>query len=174
MRTTTILLLTLATLTGCASIVSKSTYPVTFDSNPTGASLIIRDESGNTIYKGSAPTTLTLDASDGFFDAATYTVEAMLAGHNPGRASITAGLDGWYIGNILFGGLIGWLIVDPATGAMWKLDSRLMVNLGVSSDGGSGSGEAAPPTASGGVRQLHILTLADLPSNVREHMVPVH
>lgn len=29
----------------------------------------------------------------------------------------------WYIGgNLLFGGLIGWLIVDPASGAMWHFD----------------------------------------------------
>lgn len=30
-------------------------------------------------------------------------------------------MDGWYFGNILFGGLIGFLIVDPATGAMYTL-----------------------------------------------------
>jgi len=30
---------------------------------------------------------------------------------------------GWYIaGNILVGGLIGWFIVDPITGAMWNLE----------------------------------------------------
>ena len=35
--------------------------------------------------------------------------------------SIESSMDGWYIANILFGGLIGMLAVDPATGAMWKL-----------------------------------------------------
>jgi hypothetical protein len=30
-------------------------------------------------------------------------------------------LDGWYIGNILLGGLIGMLIVDPISGAMFKI-----------------------------------------------------
>ena len=30
--------------------------------------------------------------------------------------------NGWYLaGNFIFGGLLGWLIVDPATGAMWNL-----------------------------------------------------
>jgi hypothetical protein len=38
-------------------------------------------------------------------------------------------MDGWYIGNILFGGLIGILIVDPLTGAMWKLDDVVYGNL---------------------------------------------
>lgn len=37
-------------------------------------------------------------------------------------------LDGWYFGNILLGGVIGMLIVEPATGAMWKIDS-LHINL---------------------------------------------
>ncbi|MFH6792762.1 hypothetical protein ACHRCF_16520, partial [Acinetobacter baumannii] len=34
---------------------------------------------------------------------------------------VTGTLSGWYLGNIIFGGLIGLLIVDPATGAMYKL-----------------------------------------------------
>jgi hypothetical protein len=38
-------------------------------------------------------------------------------------------MDGWYIGNILFGGVIGFLIVDPATGAMWKLGDPVYGNL---------------------------------------------
>jgi hypothetical protein len=33
-------------------------------------------------------------------------------------------VEGWYWGNILFGGLIGMIIVDPATGAMYKLDTE--------------------------------------------------
>ncbi|WP_174263189.1 CsgG/HfaB family protein [Citrifermentans bemidjiense] len=38
-------------------------------------------------------------------------------------------MNGWYWGNIVFGGVIGLLIVDPATGAMWKMDDTLMVPL---------------------------------------------
>lgn len=30
-------------------------------------------------------------------------------------------LSGWYFGNLVFGGLIGMLIVDPLTGAMYNL-----------------------------------------------------
>lgn len=30
-------------------------------------------------------------------------------------------LSGWYLGNVVFGGLIGLLIVDPLTGAMYNL-----------------------------------------------------
>ena len=37
---------------------------------------------------------------------------------------LTAKIDGWYWGNILFGGLIGFLVIDPLTGAMYKLDKE--------------------------------------------------
>jgi len=31
----------------------------------------------------------------------------------------------WYLaGNIVFGGIAGWLIVDPLTGAMWRLSPK--------------------------------------------------
>lgn len=59
----------------------------------------------------------TLKAGSGFFRGERYVVTATLDGET-GTATLTPGMDGWYIGNILFGGLIGILIVDPATGAM--------------------------------------------------------
>lgn len=34
---------------------------------------------------------------------------------------VTGGVSGWYVANLLFGGLIGLLIVDPLTGAMYNL-----------------------------------------------------
>ena len=36
-------------------------------------------------------------------------------------------LNGWYLGNIIFGGLIGLLLVDPATGAMWSFDTNTLI-----------------------------------------------
>jgi hypothetical protein len=38
---------------------------------------------------------------------------------------ITPNLNGWYIGNVLvpLGSIFGLLVFDPASGAMWKLDS---------------------------------------------------
>ncbi len=45
----------------------------------------------------------------------------------PGYGSVDQGIDSelsmWYLGgNFIFGGIVGWLGVDPLTGAMWKLD----------------------------------------------------
>ena len=38
-------------------------------------------------------------------------------------------LDEMYWGNCLIGGLIGMLLIDPATGAMYKLQENIWVNL---------------------------------------------
>ena len=114
---------------GCASIVSKSQYPVTINSSPEGATVTVKNKHGVEIHKATTPATISLSAGAGFFSPASYSFEFQKVGYFPGSTSISAGLDGWYIGNILFGGLIGMLIVDPATGAMWKLDNIVYGNL---------------------------------------------
>lgn len=114
-------------LTGCASIVSDSTYPVRFQSS-SNSDVIVKNQMGQTFYKGSTPTVINLPASEGFFQPAHYTAKFSNNG-STNTQPLNATLDGWYIGNILFGGLIGFLIVDPATGAMWKLNGPVTANL---------------------------------------------
>lgn len=116
-------------LSSCASIVSKSDWPVTISSNPAGAMIKVIDEDGDVVHTGVAPFSVTLSARDGFFTKADYDVEATLAGHNTAHSRMSAKINGWYFGNIIFGGLLGLLIVDPATGAMWKLTDKFTVNL---------------------------------------------
>jgi len=115
--------------TGCATIVSKSTYPVMLNSNPSGASVTIKNKSGVAVQNVTTPATVMLKAGDGFFSKANYTLEFEKDGYSPYTTMLTASMDGWYIGNLVFGGLIGFLIVDPATGAMWKLDPIVYGNL---------------------------------------------
>lgn len=119
----------IAFLSGCASIVSKSEYPVSISSQPEGAKIIITNKARQDVFSGETPTTITLKASCGFFKGEDYTVSFQKEGYNSHTAQIERGIDGWYIGgNIIFGGFIGSLIVDPATGAMWTLKD-LHVNL---------------------------------------------
>jgi len=149
-------------VSGCASIVSKSSYPVTIISNPDQASITITDERGTQIYKGRTPSTLTLKAGEPYFHGKDYAVTFEKNGYEKQVASIHRGLDGWYIGNILFGGLIGFLIVDPLTGAMWKLDSPLTVTLV----------EKTASLESNGA-QLQIVTIDDVPQHLIPNMVRV-
>ncbi|MCR6720051.1 MAG: PEGA domain-containing protein [Chitinophagaceae bacterium] len=54
-------------LSGCATIFGKSSYPVSINSNPTGASVSITDKKSKEVYKGQTPATVTLKSGAGFF-----------------------------------------------------------------------------------------------------------
>lgn len=125
---TNILTATLFT-TGCASIVSDSQYPVTIASNPAGASFEIVDRNGVMVHTGTTPGSVTLKSGAGYFKTASYTITYKKEGFADSVTTLTATMDGWYIGNLLFGGLIGMLIVDPATGAMYKLPESASAEL---------------------------------------------
>ena len=111
----------LALSSGCASIVSDSKYPVSINSNPSGANFLIKDKNGMVVHSGKTPEVVLLKAGAGYFSSATYSVYFKKKGYGDVTRVLDTELDGWYIGNILFGGIIGFLIVDPITGAMWKL-----------------------------------------------------
>jgi hypothetical protein len=115
-------------MTGCASIVSKSNWPVSFKSNPPGAEVVVTDNMGNEVDRGTTPVIFTLKSSDGFFSGATYYAEFKLNDYQVSKKGIHADVNGWYFGNIFFGGFIG-LVVDPLTGAMWKLQPICSVEL---------------------------------------------
>lgn len=121
-------LLTLS-LTGCSSIVSKTDYPVSINSSPEGASFAVTNRAGNAVHSGSTPATITLSSSAGYFKGESYTITLSKEGFSTKEYTINSSLDGWYFGNILLGGLIGMLIVDPATGAMYNLPERVDVTL---------------------------------------------
>lgn len=110
---------------GCASIVSDSSYPVRIESTPPGERFVIRDKSGSWVASGKTPDTVTLKAGSGYFQSARYNVE-FDAGNT---LEIKADVDPWFFGNIVFGGLIGFCIVDPLTGAMWELPESVSATI---------------------------------------------
>jgi len=110
---------------GCASILSKSKYPVTITSSPEGATVIVKNKKGEKINTIATPNTIILPASSGYFSAALYTFEFQRGEDINQTKTLSAHLDAWYFGNILFGGLIGFIFIDPLTGAMWKLDEKI-------------------------------------------------
>ena len=95
----TIMLLGVASLfflSSCATIVSGSRQTVKFDSTPTNATVFIDEtEVGKTPFE-------------------------RLDGYEPYKTKLTKQFNAWYIGNIVFGGIIG-LVVDPITGAIYRL-----------------------------------------------------
>jgi uncharacterized protein YceK len=114
---------------GCASIVSQSSWPVNIKSTPDQAKFTIINEKGDTVNKGTTPSTVILNSGAGYFDGQTYYVKFSHEGYKDSFAVLNTELNGWYWGNFLFGGLTGLLIIDPATGAMWKLPESINQDL---------------------------------------------
>ena len=113
--------LILISLSGCASIFKSNQHELQLSSNPSGAAVAITDSTGSVVYNGSTPATVNLKTDKAYFSGETYTVRFTSAGQER-QVPIATKVRGWYFGNLLLGGLIGMVIVDPLTGAMWKLD----------------------------------------------------
>lgn len=68
--------------------------------------------------------TVTLNRGAGYFKPEIYTIKFDKEGYESKEVVVTGQVNGWYFGNIIFGGLIlGMLIVDPNTGAMYSLST---------------------------------------------------
>ena len=117
-------------LSSCASIVGSTSETLSINSNVKNPTVKITNNKNIPIYLGSAPTSINLKKKESFFNGETYTITAEKDGYIPTTHILDTSLSGWYWGNILFGGLIGMLIVDPATGAMWTFeDENIFLNM---------------------------------------------
>lgn len=115
-------------LAGCATIMGSDAHIMPISSTPNDASIRITDEKGLEIFKGNTPTTVTLKKSDGgYFGKKSYTVTIAKEGFETQTIPVIASPNGWYIGgNLVFGGLVGWLIVDPLNGKMYNLSPEII------------------------------------------------
>jgi hypothetical protein len=115
-------------LSSCASIVSRASRDVSIQSNPSGLSYSVINAGGETVHSGTTPGIVNLSARGGYFKPAKYTVQVKRSGKLVGTHQVTAGINGWYFGNLLIGGLVGMLIVDPLTGAMYRMPAEISVD----------------------------------------------
>ena len=93
---------------------------------PAGAAISITDKRGKEVFKGKTPTTVRLKTGAGYFSKAEYQVKLSSRGFEEKIIPINYKLNSWYFGNLVIGGIIGMLIVDPATGAMWKIQDPVI------------------------------------------------
>jgi hypothetical protein len=110
--------------TGCASIISGSRYNVNIDSEPEISEVTITDKKGVDVFKGKTPATVMLRSGMGFFGNNVFQIKYHLAGYRDTTVTIKSTLNGWYFGNLAIGGGLGMLIIDPATGAMYKIKEK--------------------------------------------------
>lgn len=106
---------------GCASIIHGGPRTLNVASQPQGAKATISKETGELVSINTTPFTVTLDPKKGYFKGQAYAIRLELPGYKSAEVSVTPTMSGWYWGNLLFGGLIGMLVVDPLTGSMWNL-----------------------------------------------------
>lgn len=136
---------------------------LTLNSTPSESKIVITNKKGIEIFSGHTPATLKLKSRSGFFGKAQYQVKFMKKGYETKTVPVYFKLDGWYFGNILFGGLIGMLIIDPATGAMYKLDTEFLNETLMKSD----------TTSSIEKEELKVYTLNNVPAKWKEHLVEI-
>ena len=125
-------------LSGCATIVGDNTQIIPIKSTPAGAQVSIYDEAGRDVFQGVTPTKVDLGKSTGkYWGGKRYHVSISKDGHYGRAMTITAHANGWYLaGNLVFGGAIGWFLIDPWNGKMYSLspdgiDASLPAIVGV-------------------------------------------
>jgi hypothetical protein len=151
-------------MTGCASIVSDSVYPVRITSDPDDAHFEIRNRAGEVIHSGITPSRVKLEAGAGYMKGETYTITFHKEGYADQQITLDSNVDGWFFGNLLLGGLIGMLIVDPLTGAMFKLPPNASASL---SPVGAAPREQTDPD------NLTLLTIDQVPEHMRGKLIPI-
>lgn len=167
MKTKTVITFQLLTvslfISGCASIFGKTKYPVSLSSMPSVANVLITNNKGDTVFNGTTPATVSLKGSSGFFKKASYDLTFRADGFQEKKHTIKATINGFYFGNILIGGVLGMLIIDPATGRMYAIkstDQNIHLTL-------------EPLSAKNKNASFNIVSLADIPVNQRENLVEI-
>lgn len=126
---------------------------------------------GMEIDGGSLPMQTTLKTGDGYFSGASYRIEVEAPGYETKKVNLDTSVRwGWYgLGNIIFGGLIGYLIVDPMTGAMWALDTEddeVIVRMNTSSDAPKKKALMTLPDS----ETLTVMSISDVPEHLKKKM----
>lgn len=147
-------------IAGCATIMGQG-KPETLNvrSTPERAKVIITDETGTKIFEGQTPTSLSLEKKKEFFRGKKYDVQIISLNGEEKTITVNTKVGGWYFGNLLLGGLIGLLIVDPATGGMWVLDTN---DIDVTFN-----------TLKQGALKKNVVLLEDVPLALRSKMIAI-
>lgn len=104
-----LVLVQLLSFSGCATIVSGKHQDFNIRTSPSGADVLI-----DGTVSGTTPMIANLVRKR------RHEIVIKKAGYPTVTRATTRGFNWWYVGNIIFGGIIG-LIVDPITGAMYKI-----------------------------------------------------
>ncbi|HEX9139898.1 MAG TPA: hypothetical protein VF848_08915 [Steroidobacteraceae bacterium] len=108
-------------MAGCATIVHGGARPVSVASTPPGAKVSIYDRDNKLVLTSTTPFVAQLNPKYAYFKGQNYRLVFEMPAHATAEVWLDSTVSGWYWWNFLFGGLIGMVIVDPLTGAMFNL-----------------------------------------------------
>ncbi len=123
MKRTLIGLLSLCTLSACASIIEGTSQELTINTNPSGANCSLERQGVTIARVGSTPGATTIKKTK--YD---IVVKCNKDGYQEATYLNHSGSAGATFGNIVLGGGIGWA-VDSAAGADNKYDSPMNITL---------------------------------------------
>lgn len=125
---------------GCASVIKGSTQSLNLTTSPEPGATCVLTSPGGTNQTVETPGTVTVERSK--HDIA---VTCNKAGFEEAYAVIPSSFEGWTLGNLLIGGVIG-VGVDAATGAMNDYPNTFNVPMN-RSDGPPATAPAGEPTS---------------------------
>ncbi len=99
---------------GCASIVHQTTQEIPVKSDPSGAAVTVACGDVHNDPKLVTPTVVTVHRKPNH-----CVISLNKDGYRPSDTVLRKSVSGWYVANLLVGGIIGF-IVDGANGAMWN------------------------------------------------------
>jgi hypothetical protein len=147
---------------GCASIFGSSRFPVSISSTPYGANYIVTNRKGDTVFHGKTPATIVLKSYGGYFQKQSYLLKFNEEGFAEKTYPVEFRINGFYFANILIGGALGMLIIDPLTGCMWTLPASLRdINA------------TLEPLKAVNTPSLKIINLNDLDPELKKQLIPI-
>lgn len=106
-------------LAGCASVVSGRKMDVALNSNPPGAHVSVFNKKGQRVAAAITPAVVELKRGNGLLGPAKYTAVIEKPGYRTAKAPLRRSLNPWILGNVVVGGVPGF-VIDPVTGAAWN------------------------------------------------------
>ena len=146
-------------LVSCATVLQRGPEPITITSEPPNAHVTITDlRTRQLLVQANTPVVAPLPRHAGYMQPARYQVVVEKPGYQPYVLLLQAELAKQYFGNFVAGWPLGFLVIDPLTGAMFALPSRVhAVLVNADSAGAAVSLQAPLP--------LHIPVPQEEPSN---------
>ena len=133
-------------LVSCATVLHSGPGGVTITSEPPAAQVTITNLwTRQPLLQATTPVVASLARHAGYMQPARYQIVIEKPGYQPYILTLQAHLDERYFGNIVAGGPLGLLVIDPLTGAMYALPPRVHAVLARADGAGAATYPPLPP-----------------------------